>query len=111
MMNAARAWSTLLVLASCVAPTVLKAAEDTASQDAAARALAKLLPLGEDVPRSIMNPYHAQPAWKLWVKERRRAYYDKAGRKPPIPWGQKPTGELDENGVALYEIDPDWASK
>ena len=52
-----------------------------------------------------------KPAWKLWVKERRKAYYAKTGEKPPIPFGQRATGKFDENGVELCEIDPDWAAK
>ncbi|NQV36217.1 MAG: chitobiase/beta-hexosaminidase C-terminal domain-containing protein, partial [Phycisphaeraceae bacterium] len=34
---------------------------------AAAQVLARLSPLPDDVSRTIMNPYHAHPAWKLWA--------------------------------------------
>lgn len=33
----------------------------------AAQILAKLVPLPDNVSRTIMNPYYADPAWKLWA--------------------------------------------
>jgi len=33
----------------------------------AAQVLAKLLPLPDEVPRTIKNPFYADPAWKLWA--------------------------------------------
>ncbi len=46
----------------------LEAAEEVDSQETiAARALSELLPLPAGAPRTIMNPYHAAPAWKLWA--------------------------------------------
>ena len=44
------------------------AAQETPARDSrAAQILAKLVPLPRDIPRTILNPYHADPAWKLWA--------------------------------------------
>jgi Chitobiase/beta-hexosaminidase C-terminal domain len=46
------------------------AAEANATpQRAVNPALARLLPLKDDVPREIKNPYFAKPEWKLWFKD------------------------------------------
>ncbi len=52
-------------LALC-AGSAIGAAPDSQG-DAVARILARLSPLPDDVPRTIMNPFHADPAWKLWA--------------------------------------------
>lgn len=68
----------------------------------------------EPVDLSLLSPMPrdytgaGKPAWKKWVKERRAKHYATTGETPPIPWGQRATGRKDENGVELYEIDPDW---
>jgi hypothetical protein len=58
---------TLLVLICCLIPSSGPGAEAQAPRATAAQVLAKLLPLPDHVPRTIMNPYHAEPAWKLWA--------------------------------------------
>jgi len=71
----------------------------------------------EPVDLSLVSPMprdytgQGKPAWKLWVKERRKAWYGKTGETPPVPFGQRGTGRLDENGVEIYEIDPEWQRK
>ena len=53
------------------------------------RVLSGLLPLPEGVPRTIMNPYHAKPAWKLWAVDPSPVTLDKPHIKgtfepPPV---------------------------
>ncbi len=58
-----RLCSVLFVLMCCVAA----GADAQSPRPSVAQVLAKLLPLPDHVPRTIMNPYHADPAWKLWA--------------------------------------------
>ena len=67
------------------------------------------LSLVSPMPRDYTG--QGKPAWKLWLKQRREAYYEAAGETPPVPWGQRGTGMLDENGVEHLEIDPDWRKR
>ena len=74
--------------------------ETQAPNTRTAQILAKLVPLPANVPRSIMNPYYAHPAWKLWAVDPDPVAIDKphfkglfqpqpaGGRKYPI-WGLK----------------------
>lgn len=66
------------------------------------------LSLAPPVPRDYTG--QGKPAWKRWVHERRKQYYAEKGRKAPVPWGQRLTGEVDANGVEMLEIDPNWRS-
>jgi len=69
MIDPKRGWSILFVLVWCLTPSAGAGAGANAQPQGptVAQVLAKLLPLPDDVPRTIMNPYHAQPAWKLWA--------------------------------------------
>ena len=69
MIDPQRGWSILFVLVWCLTQSAGAGAGANAQPQgpAATQVLAKLLPLPDDVPRTIMNPYHAQPAWKLWA--------------------------------------------
>lgn len=62
-----RLCSTLLTLTCCLATRVGLGAEAQPSRPNAAQVLAKLVPLPDHVPRTIMNPFYAEPAWKLWA--------------------------------------------
>ena len=48
---------------------------------AASQVLARLLPLPEDVSRTIINPYHAHSAWKLWALDPSPVTLNKPGFK------------------------------
>ncbi len=69
MSDLKRRWSVFIVLAGCLIPMLrVRGAADVPPQGTtAAQILAKLLPLPDDVSRTIKNPYHAKPAWKLWA--------------------------------------------
>jgi len=69
MIDPKRGWSILFVLAWCLTPSAGAGAGANAQPQGstANQILAELLPLPNDVPRTIMNPYYAQPAWKLWA--------------------------------------------
>lgn len=65
-----RAWLMLCLLAGCLTPIAGQGAEGDAPRaqgPTAAQVLARLRPLPDTVSRTIMNPYHADPAWKLWA--------------------------------------------
>jgi len=64
---AGRRCSLLLALICCLIPSSALGAEAQSPHATAAQVLGKLMPLPEHVPRTIMNPYHADPAWKLWA--------------------------------------------
>jgi hypothetical protein len=97
MIDPKRHWSVLFVLVWCLALSAgMGAGSDAQPQGpTAAQILSKLLPLPDHVPRTIMNPYHAQPAWKLWALDPSPVTIDKphfkgtfqppsAGRKYPM---------------------------
>ena len=65
----ARRCLTLLAMLCCLIPRSAPAAEAQPAPVSAAQVLSKLMPLPEHVPRTIMNPYHAAPAWKLWAMD------------------------------------------
>ncbi|MCF7972212.1 MAG: chitobiase/beta-hexosaminidase C-terminal domain-containing protein [Phycisphaerae bacterium] len=75
---------TLCLLAACLAATAVKGAgaEEPPSQDPRiAQVLARLVPLPDDVARTIMNPYYADPAWKLWAVDPSPVTLDKPSVK------------------------------
>ncbi|MCJ8331749.1 MAG: hypothetical protein MJH11_17440 [Lentisphaeria bacterium] len=54
--------------------------------------LAELMPLPENVPRVIMNPYHAKPVWKNWSKNASPVSIDKPHFKgvfKPLPLNKR----------------------
>ncbi len=50
---------------SAESPAQQKPTEKPSAQEI----LKPFLPLAEDVPREIQNPYHATPVWKLWAQD------------------------------------------
>jgi hypothetical protein len=59
----------MAVWALALRPEGVRGAEAPSQEVTPAHILAKLSPLPESVPRTIMNPYHAEPAWKLWAQD------------------------------------------
>jgi len=50
-------------------PPAALAADEGDKQRQTETFLSELLPLAPDVERTIQNPYHAAPAWKLWAQD------------------------------------------
>ncbi|MCP4451711.1 MAG: hypothetical protein GY809_09635 [Planctomycetes bacterium] len=69
MSHARRGCLFLCVCVGCLLPSigVRRVTASQSQRSTIAQVLAKLAPLPDDVPRTIMNPYHADPAWKLWA--------------------------------------------
>ncbi len=68
MSDAKRGRLILCSLAGCLLLHVgVGAGAEAQPPSAAAQVLARLMPLPDNVSRTIMNPYHAHPAWKLWA--------------------------------------------
>ncbi len=110
MSNAQRGWLFLCVCAACLllstgAESVIAAQPENAT---AAEVLAQLSPLPDDVPRTIMNPYHAAPAWKLWAVDSSPVSITKPHFKGifQIPVGVRKYPILLKKGTAKLTLEP-----
>ena len=121
MIDLKRHWSVLFVLVCCLAPGVgMGVGADAQPQGStAAQVLGKLLPLPDHVPRTIMNPYYAQPAWKLWAIDPSPVTIDKphfkgtfqppeAVRKYPILSFRRGSGKLTLHRLGKSSLSGFW---
>ena len=101
-----RHWLVLLVLTSCLAPKAGVGADAQPQNLTAAQVLAKLLPLPDNVSRTIMNPFHAEPAWKLWAIDPTPVSVDTAQFEPPAVTLRKFPMFVLKRGVPELSLEP-----